>query len=150
PLTFNVSFADPGVLDTHAAFINWGDDSVSLGQVTESKGRGTIVGSRAYKAPGNYVVMFPVTDKDGARVVVTKQISIQQAVEMPDPNSADQNALLVGGTTLDDTINVGKNPSGAYTISVAPLGSTAPFTATFAGSIGRIYVWGQAGDDTIT
>lgn len=150
PLSFSVSFADPGVLDTHAAFINWGDDSVSLGQVTESKGHGTIVGNHVYRAPGNYVIMFPVTDKDGARVVVAKHVSILPAVQMPDPNSPGQNALLIGGTTLDDTINVGKSPSGAYTVSVVPLGAAAPFTANFAGPIGRIYVWGQAGDDRIT
>ena len=60
------SFADPGVLDTHTAFIFWGDGTSDPGVVNESEGSGTVSGSHVYRRTGRFVVTVRVTDNDGA------------------------------------------------------------------------------------
>ncbi len=63
----NVSadFADPGVLDTHTAVWDWGDDNTSPGTVEEVNGSGPVTGYHSYATPGVYIVRLTVTDKDG-------------------------------------------------------------------------------------
>jgi uncharacterized repeat protein (TIGR01451 family) len=61
-----VTFADPGVLDTHTATIDWGDGQVTPSTVTESGGSGTVAGTHTYAANGAYTVTVCTTDNDGA------------------------------------------------------------------------------------
>lgn len=61
----NAPFTDPGVLDTHTASIDWGDGTVTSGNVLEANGDGTMLGSHAYTEGGLYTVTITVTDKDG-------------------------------------------------------------------------------------
>jgi len=60
------SFTDQGWLDTHTATINWGDETVDTGSVSEEMGSGTVSGSHAYTDYGVYTVTMQVTDDDGA------------------------------------------------------------------------------------
>lgn len=60
-----VSFTDPGILDTHAATVYWGDGSTSDVGVTETGGSGTVAGSHTYADKGVYTVTVTVADNDG-------------------------------------------------------------------------------------
>jgi PKD repeat protein len=61
----SAAFTDPGIQDTHTALFNWGDGTRSDGSVTESGGSGTVDGSHAFTAPGEYHVTLTVWDDDG-------------------------------------------------------------------------------------
>jgi len=61
----NVSFTDPGLLDTHTAKIDWGDGTVEDGIIEERNGSGNIKGIHKYCTPGNYTVSITIIDDDG-------------------------------------------------------------------------------------
>ena len=63
----NSTFTDPGVLDTHTAFWDWGDGTNSIGTVTEANGSGSITGNHIYTIAGVYTLTLTVTDKDGGQ-----------------------------------------------------------------------------------
>ena len=65
-LTTTASFTDPGVLDTHSAVWNWGDNVTSIGVVVENNGSGSVSGTHIYTAAGIYTVVLTVTDNLGA------------------------------------------------------------------------------------
>jgi PKD repeat protein len=73
--TIDVSagFSDPGVLDTHTATWDWGDDLTSPGTVAETGGSGTVAGSHSYAEAGVYTIDLTVTDEDGASDAATYQ-----------------------------------------------------------------------------
>lgn len=66
----NIAFSDPGWMDIHTAEIDWGDGMVEPGAVTEENeepdATGTIGGSHAYCALGEYTLTLRLTDDDGA------------------------------------------------------------------------------------
>ena len=62
----NATFTDQGWLDTHTTTIDWGDEMVDTGSVSEDMGSGTVTGSHAYNYYGCYTVTIEVTDDDGA------------------------------------------------------------------------------------
>jgi len=67
-LTFDGIFSDPGWLDTHAVNWEFGDGS-GTGTLTEENippdATGTVTASHTYHAPGDYTVIFRVSDDDG-------------------------------------------------------------------------------------
>jgi PKD repeat protein len=62
----SATFSDAGVADTHTAVWDWGDGTTSSGVISG----GTVTGSRAYPAPGAYLLRLTVTDDDGAATTV--------------------------------------------------------------------------------
>jgi len=67
PLGISGPFTDLGKLDTHTAFIRWGETaSYTPISVTESNGAGTFNSVRTDVAPGVYRVTVRVTDNGGA------------------------------------------------------------------------------------
>jgi PKD repeat protein len=74
-VVISAKFTDDSVLDTHKAFIDWGDGTFSDGIVTESK----VTGDHIYGNNGNYIVKVSVIDNDGGQsedilsVVVSNQ-----------------------------------------------------------------------------
>jgi hypothetical protein len=99
PISLTTIFTDPGVLDTHTAYINWGDDSTSVGTINEENGSGSVTATHVYNTPGVYAVSTTVIDKDGGIGQ-----AFFQFVVIYDPNG--------GFVTGHGKIN---SPFGAYT-----------------------------------
>ena len=64
-VTVTASFTDPGLLDTHTAVIDWGDGTITNGNVDQEAGSGMVTGSHIYPDNGVFTVTVTVTDKDG-------------------------------------------------------------------------------------
>lgn len=152
-LDFTSSFKDPGILDTHSAIINWGDATSSSGPVMENHGSGSVSASHVYTASGKYTVTITVTDKDGGSTSVSRQVTIVAAALLPDPCDPSRTALFVGGTVLDDKIEIepgcGRNQIKVEIEQEGAGCQESEWHATFNGPISRIIVFGQAGDDDI-
>jgi PKD repeat protein len=97
--SFSADFIDPGILDTHTAEWDWGDETSSPGIVNETNGSGTVIGDHAYVEAGIYKVLLTVTDDDGG----TGE-SVYQYVVVYDPDSG-----FVSGSGWFNS------PAGAYT-----------------------------------
>jgi Ca2+-binding RTX toxin-like protein len=84
------------------------------------------------------------TDKDtGASISATKTLTISAVAMQTDPVDPTKTALVVGGTTDDDSIVIG--PGGPGEVQVLLDGvAQGGYSPT-----GRIIVYGQAGDDDI-
>jgi len=97
-----VTFLDPGVLDTHTATIDWGDGTVEDGVVVEPTGTlpGTISGSHVYTNSGTFTVAVRVTDDDGAwatsstEVTVYRNEPIAAFTAIPNPCACNQSVSL--------------------------------------------------------
>jgi hypothetical protein len=61
PISFNATFIDPGVLDTHTAVWDWGDGNSTTQELVTSP----VTAEYAYTVPGVYTVSLTVTDMDG-------------------------------------------------------------------------------------
>jgi PKD repeat protein len=64
-ISISSAFTDVGILDTHAATIDWGDGITDAGVVTESNGSGSVAGSHAYATGGIFTITLTLTDEDG-------------------------------------------------------------------------------------
>ncbi len=65
PVTINANFTDIGTLDTHRAFVDWGDGTPTQ-EVTvfQDKGLGTVQGSHTYAKGGAFAVKLTLNDDD--------------------------------------------------------------------------------------
>lgn len=65
-VSVNATFTDSDTSDTHAAVWNWGDNTTSVGSVTENNGSGSVSESHIYTTAGTYIISVTVTDNHGA------------------------------------------------------------------------------------
>jgi PKD repeat protein len=128
------TFADPGVLDTHTATIDWGDGTVEAGVVDEVAR--TVSGSHAYADNGSYGVTVTVTDDAGAsasaeftmtvnNVAPTVEAGQDQVADegstvnllatFADPGTADTHTALIDWG--DGTVEAGVVDEVARTVS---------------------------------
>jgi hypothetical protein len=78
-VTFTGGFTDPGTLDTHTGYFNYGDGSPADSTAYAAGGSGDVSDTYAYSAPGTYTVTYIVTDDDGG----TGSASVAVTVETP-------------------------------------------------------------------
>jgi PKD repeat protein len=97
-IEISASFTDLGILDTHIANINWGDQTSSPGTVTEADGSGTATGFHTYTTPGVYTISLTLTDDDGGEASITSEY-----VVIYNPTGA----FVTGGGMID-------SPPGAF------------------------------------
>ncbi|MFC1865001.1 PKD domain-containing protein, partial [Chloroflexota bacterium] len=98
-INVSADFTDPGILDTHTAVWDWGDETTTAGTVSETNGSGIATGTHTYIGAGVYTVTLTITDKDGA-----SGESVYQFIVIYDPDSG----FVTGGGWID-------SPEGAYT-----------------------------------
>ena len=68
------AFSDPGRLDTHTAFVRWGDGTQSAARVSERDGIGAAVADHQYATNGPYTVTITVRDDDGGETSVERRV----------------------------------------------------------------------------
>jgi len=79
-VTFNGTFTDPGVLDTHQVTWLFGDGA-SAAQDFGPGGSGTSSSSHAYDGAGTYTVTLVVTDKDGGQGTARTTVTVMTAAQ---------------------------------------------------------------------
>lgn len=85
--TVNLSapFSDAGTADTHEASFDWGDGTITTGNVQESGGSGTATSSHAYTSGGTYGVKVRVIDDDGGAQEKTFSLTVNKRLSALDP-----------------------------------------------------------------
>jgi len=97
-------FTDAGLLDSHSATIDWGDGTITTGQIDETAGAGTVFASHIYEDGGIYEIKLTIIDDDtGSDVNIISQAFT--GVRVVD------GVLQIIGTCADDhvTINMTKS-----------------------------------------
>ncbi len=141
-LTFAGSFIDPGTLDTHRVSWDFGDGAV-IGSHSSVDVNALKV-THVYTASGTYTVKLTVVDDDGGTATVSGQITIKAVDLQTDPCDSTRTALVVGGTSGDDTIRFvpqGNDGDIKVLINGASQGTFRP--------TGRIIAYGLDGNDDI-
>jgi uncharacterized repeat protein (TIGR01451 family) len=64
-ITLDAQFTDANTLDSHTALIDWGDGTITSGQVIESNGSGSVFGSHIYIDGGIYNITLTLMDNHG-------------------------------------------------------------------------------------
>jgi hypothetical protein len=144
-LTLTVSFTDAGILDTHTAYVDWGDGATMPVNVNEVNGSGSFVAKHAYASGGIFDVTYTLTDDDGdsatgAKSLVVSGIGIHQV--------DGKTALQVVGTAASDTISITparNNRLNVFASFLFPFNRTVP-----AAGIDFIQVLGLGGHDFIS
>ncbi|VTR94201.1 cadherin-related protein : Uncharacterized protein OS=Cylindrospermopsis raciborskii CS-505 GN=CRC_01020 PE=3 SV=1: MAM: Lectin_C: Lectin_C: PKD [Gemmata massiliana] len=139
PLAFSVGFSDTGTIDTHEVQWNFGDGTVS-GWLPAS-GSTASAPAHAFAATGTYTVTVTVRDDDGGTVSFAQQVVIKTIELQADPTDPSKTALVVGGTTGTDQIQL----SGSSSVTVNLNGS---YLGSFART-GRLAAYGQGGNDQV-
>ena len=87
--TLQLTFDDPGTLDTHTVEVDWGDGYQTVGSATG----GAFSSDHVYADDGQYTVGVRVTDDDGGVVEGSTQVTVR---------NVDPTLSLVGTQTFDE------------------------------------------------
>jgi PKD repeat protein len=161
------TFSDAGILDTHAATIDWGDGTgpvpASVTEPVPGGADGSVSASHVYADDGSYVVEVVVTDADGGTgrgsftVVVTNAAPVVQAG--PDRAIAEGASVALAPATFTDagtldshtaTIDWGDGSTPVNgTVSESPSGPPGD-PAGMSGSVDAAHTYGSDGVFTVT
>ena len=159
PFTLTAAFTDAGVLDTHTAVWNWGDNTSTPATIVEANGSGTATASHVYASTGPYTATVTVTDDDGASGTGTFLVTVSQFIYVLDPSasgaftasgnaavklpgavlidSKSSTALLASGNAKITAPSIGivggYSKTGNASFSVSPFTGLTPFTDPLAG-----------------
>jgi hypothetical protein len=95
-LRLTAHFADPGVLDTHTARVDWGDGTIEAAAVQEQTGAGTASGTHSYLRAGIYQGRVTVTDDGGA--VAWQPFTVTVTNVAPTVEAGPNATIAEGGT----------------------------------------------------
>jgi hypothetical protein len=110
--SFDVTFTDPGALDTHVASVDWGDGSPleNLGVVTSP-----LAPTHTYTTGGTHIVQVCVTDDDLGQGCGSTSVTVSAACS---PHTA---VLTNGATeTVDGAVSVTVDGTGRFGSATAP------------------------------
>jgi hypothetical protein len=150
PSTFTLSASDPSATDQAAGFtyaIDWDGDGTSDQTIGPGAPSPTTI-THSYDQLGTYTVRATATDKDGGTsLAATHVIEIKVLDLQDDPGDAGTaaTALVVGGTTGDDTIVFNPSMGSANAVTLLLNGVRL---GSFAG-LTRLVAYGGSGDDSI-
>ncbi len=145
-LTFTLS-ANDSAADRAAGFryvIRWGDGTPDT-IIARAPNNGTgVTVKHKFAATGTFNVSVVATDRsNAASSPAIRSVTITAAAVQTDPRNPNGKALVVGGTTGDDTIEVYRqNNQTRVKINGVISSYSTPLT--------NIIVYGQAGNDNIT
>ncbi|WP_158520982.1 choice-of-anchor Q domain-containing protein [Fuerstiella marisgermanici] len=98
-ISITTSFTDQDLSDVHTATIDWGDGTVTQGEVSESNGTGTATGNHQYADAGIYTITVTINDGNGGTDSATSS-SLVTGVKLVD------GVLYVIGTDGRDHVNI--------------------------------------------
>jgi PKD repeat protein len=114
--TLNVSFTDPGTLDTHSAVINWGDGSTQ----TISSATSPLAVPHTYALAGAYTATVTVTDKDGGSDTKTAATAVNfNTTGFLQPINTNGTSVFKYGSTIPVKISF-TNCDGSVPANLAP------------------------------
>ncbi len=121
------TFADEGVLDTHAATISWGDGTASeAGVVSESPA--TVSGTHVYADNGSYTVTVCVTDDDGGTTCDDLEVTVNNVPPTAEVDSiTDETGAEIGVDVPVGLVGLVLDVSASFN----DLGTLDSHTATF-------------------
>jgi uncharacterized delta-60 repeat protein len=138
--TFNGSFFDPGILDTHEVSWDFGDGTVTGWCPGDSAD--ALVAQHAYFKKGLYHVRFSVRDSDGAVSSACMDVSVQ-AGHISTGSVGGISTLTVNGTKNADLVSIRKAArGGAIEVTLNNV-----FQGLFQAD--RVIIFGSAGNDVI-
>jgi Ca2+-binding RTX toxin-like protein len=141
-LDFAGLFQDAGTADTHTARWDFGDGTIIDFVSTDRSSPATA--AHTYTSEGTYTVALTIRDDDGGVTSVQKTVTITAVALQTDPCDPEKTALVIGGTTANDTIVISPQGSGGGVAVLINGVSKGVFQPT-----GHVIVYGQAGDDDI-
>jgi hypothetical protein len=142
-LDFSGSFADAGSLDTHEVRWDFGDGAVIDFHSTTDPN--ALAATHVYTASGVYTLTLSIRDDDGGVTSVSQAITITAVAIQADPHDPARTALVVGGTTGNDSIVFAPRLGAPGDILVSIDGvSQGIFQPT-----GHLIAYGQEGNDGI-
>ncbi|MEP7136085.1 MAG: ExeM/NucH family extracellular endonuclease [Chloroflexota bacterium] len=112
----NVSFTDPGTLDTHSAVINWGDGNTQ----TFSSVTSPFSAAHTYALVGTYTATVTVTDKDGGADTKTATATVNfNTSGILQPINANGTSVFKYNSTIPVKISF-TNCNGSIPANLAP------------------------------
>jgi PKD repeat protein len=104
-----IAFFDPGLLDTHTALVNWGDESApEIALVSESTGIGTVLANHRYADDGHYLVTVTVSDNGDLNAAASFDVTVLNSAPVVDggPDRIEPgNELLLPKLDLDQVVD---------------------------------------------
>ncbi len=148
PLTFTFSASETGAAP--GANFTYKIDWIGNGTVIQTVTGGAMMTlSHSYTVAGNDTVRVTAVDSAGnaTPAAATLAVSLSGVALQPDPADATKTALVIEGTTGNDTITITPADPTGMTVTVTINGvvqTGGPFAPT-----GPLLVYGQGGNDTI-
>jgi len=139
-VTVSGSFADPGVLDTHTAVIDWGDGTSIAAGIKEAGGKGTLSGSHVYNAGGIYAVSVRLVDN-----AITPGVATATSKSVVTGVGMVSGVLYVVGTTGNDKVTLDES-KGTIKVNTDILGQNPSFSSA---SVREVQVWLGTGSDKL-
>ena len=94
PITLNATFVDPGLRDTHAGTIDWGDGTTST--VAVSAGARALSATHTYQNQGVYTAQVTVRDDDGGAGTASVQTTVTNLPPSLGPMSGPDHPTKAG------------------------------------------------------